>query len=169
MPSQQPIDTNLPLPKQLGFDARPFPRVISASGDLDYDQWICDNRDQLTTWLDESGVILFRGLPITSVSEFDQFSAVFDYPDFTYQESLSNAVRVNLSPRVFTANEAPPEVEIFLHHEMAQTPLPPRRIFFTASVRPNSAGRRRSAVRTSYTKSSSNCIPNILLVLNDTV
>ena len=39
-------------------------------------------------------------------------------------------MRVNKTPRVFTANEAPPTVTIFLHHEMAQTPLYPSRLFF---------------------------------------
>jgi alpha-ketoglutarate-dependent taurine dioxygenase len=39
-------------------------------------------------------------------------------------------VRINLTPRVFTANEAPSSVEIFLHHEMAQTPVYPSKIFF---------------------------------------
>ena len=51
-------------------------------------------------------------------------------PAFTYDESLSNAVRRNRTDRVFTANEAPPELEIFLHHEMAQTPCFPRYLFF---------------------------------------
>jgi hypothetical protein len=31
---------------------------------------------------------------------------------------------------VFTANEAPKDVEIFLHHEMAQTPISPSKLFF---------------------------------------
>jgi hypothetical protein len=43
---------------------------------------------------------------------------------------LSNAVRINYTERVFTANEAPKDVEIFLHHEMAQTPISPSKLFF---------------------------------------
>jgi hypothetical protein len=39
-------------------------------------------------------------------------------------------VRHNRTPRVFTANEAPTDVEIFLHHEMAQTPYFPSHLFF---------------------------------------
>jgi hypothetical protein len=39
-------------------------------------------------------------------------------------------VRVNRTPRVFTANEAPPDVAIYLHHEMAQTPVYPSKLFF---------------------------------------
>jgi hypothetical protein len=67
---------------------------------------------------------------VKTADDFDTFSSAFGYGDFTYQQSLSNAVRINHTPRVFTANEAPPDIEIFLHHEMAQTPLSPEKIFF---------------------------------------
>ena len=80
--------------------------------------------------LASEGAILFRGFPVCTAEDFDAFSAVFNYVDFTYQESLSNAVRINFTPRVFTANEAPPATEIFLHHEMAQTPISPEKLFF---------------------------------------
>ena len=56
--------------------------------------------------------------------------SAFKYETFTYEESLSNAVRINKTNKVFTANEAPKEIEIFLHHEMAQTPTYPKNIFF---------------------------------------
>jgi len=39
-------------------------------------------------------------------------------------------VRVNWTERVFSANEAPPEITIFFHHEMAQTPIFPAKLFF---------------------------------------
>jgi alpha-ketoglutarate-dependent taurine dioxygenase len=110
-----------------------FPHVetntdITESGHLL--EWVWANVDQLKERLDRDGAILFRGFPVTSPELFDEFSAAFGYGDFTYAESLSNAVRINLTRRVFTANEAPPDVEIFLHHEMAQTPVYPQKIFF---------------------------------------
>jgi alpha-ketoglutarate-dependent taurine dioxygenase len=43
---------------------------------------------------------------------------------------LSNAYRINYTPRVFSANEAPSDITIFLHHEMAQTPIYPSKLFF---------------------------------------
>ena len=69
-------------------------------------------------------------MPLTTAEDFDRFVTAFDWPNFAYDESLSNAVRVNRTPRVFTANEAPPTVTIFLHHEMAQTPIYPSKLFF---------------------------------------
>ena len=76
------------------------------------------------------GAILFRGCGVTDAQAFDDFVAGFVLPNFPYDESLSNAVRHNRTPRVFTANEAPQDVEIFLHHEMAQTPYFPSHLFF---------------------------------------
>ncbi len=92
--------------------------------------WLTADSAELKTRLSRDGALLFRGFPVTSAEDFDAFSAAFGYGDFTYAESLSNAVRINHTPRVFTANEAPPDVEIFLHHEMAQTPIYPQKIFF---------------------------------------
>lgn len=113
-------------------DAFPFAQVCASSGAHRDDvlAWVSTNRDRLHDQSLRSGAILFRGFPLASVEDFDAFVASFGYPDFTYADSLSNAVRVNLTERVFTANEAPAAVQIRLHHEMAQTPIYPRRLFF---------------------------------------
>jgi alpha-ketoglutarate-dependent taurine dioxygenase len=90
--------------------------------------------------LQSHGAILFRGLPIVSDTDFDKFITAFNLPNFTYSESLSNAVRKNRTERVFTANEAPPDVSIFLHHEMAQTPIYPSKLFFFCELAASSGG-----------------------------
>jgi alpha-ketoglutarate-dependent taurine dioxygenase len=122
------------VPKQLDCGDSVFPRVVVNDGSLssqsDCARWIKDNIGELEQQLRQSGAILFRGFPIDSAESFDEFSNAFGYPNFTYKESLSNAVRINFTERVFTANEAPKEVEIFLHHEMAQTPISPSKLFF---------------------------------------
>lgn len=93
-------------------------------------EWIERHLDRLAQLLTDHGAILFRGWPITVPQDFDEFVGRFPWDNFPYEKSLSNAVRVNKTDRVFTANEAPAEIEIFLHHEMAQTPIFPTRIFF---------------------------------------
>ena len=103
-------------------------------------EWAAARRDDLDTLLSVHGAILFRGFPLESVEDFDAFVRAFDYPNFRYRDSLSNAVRVNRTERVFTANEAPPEVEIFMHHEMAQTPVYPSRLFFFCEQPAEAAG-----------------------------
>ncbi|PXF30081.1 SyrP protein [Pokkaliibacter plantistimulans] len=122
------------LAGQINCGGSTFPLVIpcpagitSLTASLD---WITQHLPALQAHLTESGVLLFRGFPLTSAEDFDAFSAAFGYRTFTYKESLSNAVRINFTERVFTANEAPKDVEIFLHHEMAQTPISPDKLFF---------------------------------------
>lgn len=111
-----------------------FPRVIVNDGSVtnldECHEWINAHLEELESELRASGAILFRGFPLDSAESFDTFSSAFAYPNFTYKESLSNAVRINFTERVFTANEAPKDVEIYLHHEMAQTPISPSKLFF---------------------------------------
>ncbi len=102
--------------------------------------WIADERDRLLHALGVHGAILLRGFPVNGAEDFDAFVRAFGADSFTYEESLSNAVRVSLTERVFTANEAPPNVSIFLHHEMAQTPLFPSRLFFFCEKAPDADG-----------------------------
>lgn len=92
--------------------------------------WIAARRNELDAAAHAAGTVLFRGFPVRTAGDFDAFVAAFGWTNFAYEDSLSNAVRVNKTPRVFTANEAPPTVAIYLHHEMAQTPVYPSRLFF---------------------------------------
>lgn len=122
------------VPLQLKCGDSVFPAVITNQQGLSSvkqcEDWIKQNKLELEKTLQQSGAILFRGFPLDSAETFDQFSNAFGYPNFTYKESLSNAVRINFTERVFTANEAPKDVEIYLHHEMAQTPISPSKLFF---------------------------------------
>lgn len=122
------------VPGQIQCGNSVFPRVIVNAGSVanlaECQSWIRDNMALLEGELKNAGAILFRGFPVDSAETFDVFSNAFGYPNFTYKESLSNAVRINFTERVFTANEAPKNVEIYLHHEMAQTPISPSKIFF---------------------------------------
>lgn len=118
---------------QQTYNGLSFPLVLecrSATSLAAVAGWVAEHRHHLEEQAAAHGAILFRGFPLTTADDFDRFVAAFDWPNFPYDESLSNAVRVNRTPRVFTANEAPPSVTILLHHEMAQTPIYPSRLFF---------------------------------------
>ena len=93
-------------------------------------QSFANSRSELRAALDGHGAILFRGFPVRADLDFDRVIESLQVPNFRYKDSLSNAVRVNRTERVFTANEAPPEVTIYMHHEMAQTPVYPSSLFF---------------------------------------
>lgn len=118
----------------LSADEQVFPLVLenktSTATLADMKNWLQRNLQELKGRLGSSGAILLRDFPVRTDWEFDQVVECFGYKTFTYEESLSNAVRVNRTPRVFTANEAPPSEGIFLHNEMAQTPVFPTRLFF---------------------------------------
>jgi hypothetical protein len=119
---------------QQQYDDQPFPLVLecdavaSTMGKATY--WVSKHRDRLNEQACQHGAVLFCGFPIRSAENFDAFVTAFDLPSFPYAQSLSNAVRVNRTDRVFTANEAPADVSIYLHHEMAQTPIFPSKLFF---------------------------------------
>lgn len=115
-----------------------FPAVILGNGNLA--AFLRTNKAAVDAALAGAGALLFRGFDVADAHAFD--GAIGGYGDdgFTYEESLSNAVRVSVTPRVFTANEAPPETEIHLHHEMAQTPIYPSKLFFYCEIAPDEGG-----------------------------
>ncbi|WP_249171845.1 TauD/TfdA family dioxygenase [Erythrobacter sp. JK5] len=115
-----------------------FPAIITGGGDLA--TFLSANKPAVDAALDDAGALLFRGFDVPDPQAFDAAVEAYGEPGFTYEDSLSNAVRTNVTPRVFTANEAPPTTEIFLHHEMAQTPLYPSKLFFYCEIAPDKGG-----------------------------
>lgn len=106
-----------------------FPSIILNDGSIttleQAQSWINGSQETLRRELACTGALLFRGFPISDAVSYDRFFSAFGYNNFTYKESLSNAVRINYTDLVFSANEAPKDVEIYLHSEMAQTPIFP--------------------------------------------
>lgn len=129
---------------QQEWNGKLFPLVLECEGQNpaveELAAWIAANGEELTQRAFDHGAILFRGFPVITDLDFDAFISSFDLPNFKYEDSLSNAVRTNRTERVFTANEAPPEVTIFLHHEMAQTPVYPSKLFFFCEQAAESGG-----------------------------
>ena len=115
-----------------------FPAIITGGGDLA--AFLSTNKAAVDAALTDSGALLFREFDVPNAMTFDAAVEGYGEPGFTYEDSLSNAVRTNVTPRVFTANEAPPTTEIFLHHEMAQTPLFPSKLFFYCEIAPETGG-----------------------------
>ena len=132
------------LPTQQVHAGSHFPLVYrytpSETGSSDFIEWLKSRKESLLGEATRHGAVLFRGFPIANLEGFDAFVLAFDLPCFTYPDSLSNAVRINHTPRIFSANEAPPTVDINLHHELAQTPTYPRRLFFFCQQAAQSGG-----------------------------
>lgn len=118
-----------------------FPLVLeNPAQDTDAVDWIREQRHSLLAQVESHGAVLLRGFNLTTDQDFDAAVSALDVPAFTYAESLSNAVRKNRTEKVFTANEAPPDIEIYLHHEMAQTPRYPSKLFFFCEQAPDQGG-----------------------------
>lgn len=115
-----------------------FPGIIPGGGDLA--AFVAANKGAVDAALADAGALLLRGFDVPDPQAFDAVVEAYGEPGFTYEDSLSNAVRTNVTQRVFTANEAPPATEIFLHHEMAQTPLYPAKLFFYCEIAPTRGG-----------------------------
>ena len=132
------------LPGQQTYGGSVFPLVWKCDSQEatleDSVAWARQHRAELDEQASKNGAVLFRGFPLNSPEDLDQFIAAFELENFPYEQSLSNAVRVNFTPRVFSANEAPSEVRIFLHHEMAQTPVFPSKLFFFCLIPADEGG-----------------------------
>ena len=102
--------------------------------------WVSGRRDELLKLANQHGAVLLRDFPVAGAEDFDVLIQALSLTNFPYEKSLSNAVRINRTERVFSANEAPPDVRIFFHHEMAQTPLFPRWIMFSCEVAADEGG-----------------------------
>ena len=132
------------IEKQQEYEGSVFPHVLRCNDqrtDLNSaTDWVRMHASDLLASATRDGAVLLRDFPVSSAEDFDAIVEALHLPNFPYEKSLSNAVRINRTPRVFSANEAPPEVQIFFHHEMAQTPLYPRWIFFSCEIAAEQGG-----------------------------
>ncbi len=136
--------SRIAVPGQQQHHGDPFPLALECrnpGASLEtVEAWLADQRGDLLSDAERCGAVLFRGFPLRTAADFDRFVSAFGMAPFTYEDSMSNAVRVNRTPRVFTANEAPPTAQIFFHHEMAQTPYYPKKLFFFCERPADSGG-----------------------------
>ncbi|MBA3313637.1 MAG: TauD/TfdA family dioxygenase [Planctomycetaceae bacterium] len=134
----------LSLPDQQRHGETVFPYVIRCeSADAtraDVERWVAMQSRKLLELAAMHGAVVFRDFALSTAEDFDAFVTALGIPNFPYKKSLSNAVRVNRTERVFSANEAPPEVTIFFHHEMAQTPIYPAKILFFCEIASEEGG-----------------------------
>ena len=97
-------------------------------------RWLVENRAWLSAQLQTQGYAYLRGLSVFTPEDLHQAVSALPGQAFPYEKSLSNALRVDLTDRVFTANEAPAHYTIDLHHEMVQTPFYPDILLFNCQL-----------------------------------
>mmetsp|Transcript_26423 Transcript_26423/g.59297 ORF Transcript_26423/g.59297 Transcript_26423/m.59297 type:complete len:336 (-) Transcript_26423:403-1410(-) len=133
--------TVISIPEERVVDGKSFPLTLDYS-DHSLEEictWVAANKEKLDDLLrDHRGILLRCG------SQADSYQAFHDIVDSTGLETMEYiggaAVRTQLTPRVFTANESPASEQIPFHHELAQTPEPPTHVLFFCEVPPTSDG-----------------------------
>ncbi|CAN0878128.1 Clavaminate synthase-like protein At3g21360 [Linum grandiflorum] len=132
------------IPHQKHFpNSPPFPAVLtpspsSSSSLTNFTSAIKSETQYLESLLHESGAILFRGFPLSTASDFNQFVESLGFPDCSYVGGSASRTRV--VGRVFTANESPPDQQIPFHHELAHVRDPPTKLIFFCEEEPRSGG-----------------------------
>eukprot|EP00026_Physarum_polycephalum_P011400 Phypoly_transcript_11625.p1 GENE.Phypoly_transcript_11625~~Phypoly_transcript_11625.p1 ORF type:complete len:330 (+),score=63.91 Phypoly_transcript_11625:172-1161(+) len=119
-----------------------FPTVLSPSSSsfslTEITSWIKEHKKEVEAKLLKSGVLLFRGFPVTTPSDFLEFINAFEYEHGTYLGG-GGPRNVVLGP-IHTSTETPPDVAIQFHHELAYLPVNPRALFFFCEIPPAADG-----------------------------
>lgn len=135
------LETLIPQQKTVGGVL--FPAVLSSklAVELDLRQFteaVKGGKPRLEALLRSSGALLLRGYPVRTAADFDRAVETFGYEELPYVGGA--APRTNVVGRVFTANESPPDQPIPFHHEMAQVPEFPSKLFFFCEEEPRRGG-----------------------------
>ncbi|KAF6164258.1 hypothetical protein GIB67_010228 [Kingdonia uniflora] len=141
------IETQLPNHQKIyNSSSTPiFPSIISPTPSFffnsnlpNFKTTIKHHKHWLESKLHSSGALLLRGFPVNTASDFNEVVEAFGYDELP---SVGGAApRINVIGRVFTANESPPDQKIPFHHEMAQVPEFPSKLFFYCEEEPRSGG-----------------------------
>lgn len=132
------------LSEQKTFDGRVFPWAIEPAPEWKGQcltavaDWFRARRAGLEEKLTQHGAALLRGFPIATPQDFDTFVGGLGWKSFPYVGGA--APRYNVVGQVFTTNESPPDSVIPFHHEMAQVPKFPGKLFFFCEVAPDWGG-----------------------------
>jgi alpha-ketoglutarate-dependent taurine dioxygenase len=106
-----------------------FPLVIKpAIEHLNLGSWTRDNRRLIEAELIRHGALLFRGFRVSSPSQFELVARATSSELLDYNERA--APRTEVTPKIYTSTEFPPDQYIPLHHEMAHSHNWPMKIWF---------------------------------------
>jgi alpha-ketoglutarate-dependent taurine dioxygenase len=128
--------------QQLQGDGHYFPLVLSLITDAhslpEVVKYIKENKSDIESKLLQTGVVLFRGFPLSTPQDFLDFVNAFEYEFGTYVGG-GGPRNIVLGP-VHTSTETPPDVKIQFHHELAYLLVNPRALFFFCEVPPAADG-----------------------------
>ncbi|XP_047958858.1 clavaminate synthase-like protein At3g21360 [Salvia hispanica] len=140
MPTNSSAFAEAKFPEQKSQGGVIFPAVLThVAAAATLTSAVKEQRPWLDSLLHKHGAILFRGFDsVATASDFNDVVEAFGYEELPYVGGA--APRTNVVGRVFTANESPPDQKIPFHHEMAQVPKYPTKLFFFCETEPVSGG-----------------------------
>jgi alpha-ketoglutarate-dependent taurine dioxygenase len=121
------------------LDGRQLPLVLRPNTDnLDLPGWVENNRAYIEQALGKYGAILFRGFNLNSVTKFERFIKAASGEALQYNERSSP--RSQISGRIYTSTDYPPDKSIFLHNEQSYNLVFPMKILFYCATAPETDG-----------------------------
>lgn len=112
--------------------------VRPAVADLRLAAWAESNRELIDGYLRKHGAILFRGFGLTTTEEFRAAVQAISGGLLEYKERSSP--RSEVSGKIYTSTDYPPDQPIFLHNENSYQQTWPLRIFFFCHTPPGKGG-----------------------------
>lgn len=133
------VRTEMPEADQTGFVRSEFlapgatlPLIIRPATEhvsqAELRKWLRTNRDFIERQLVKYGALLFRGFPVNTVDDFEQFTLAISDKLLEYRERSSP--RSQVGENVYTSTDYPPSQKIFPHNEHSYAVSFPLKLFF---------------------------------------
>ncbi|MEM7352070.1 MAG: TauD/TfdA family dioxygenase [Acidobacteriota bacterium] len=120
-------------------EGQPLPLVYTAtSPNVHLATWAEAHRQEIENDVGTHGGVLCRGFKVKSVEDFEAFVAAVASEPLRYSERSSP--RSQVSGRVYTSTDYPPEHPIFLHNEQSYNLIFPRTIAFHCVTKASQQG-----------------------------
>lgn len=143
-----PIESDVPdlpegvrsvnIKEQKVFDGLSFPLILSPSDDFKdknaqfWNDWVKKNLKEIEILLLKYGVILYRGFPLDTPNDFNEFIKAYGYDPFNNVSAIG--VRNHVVGNVYTTFELPPGSVTPPHHEMGHVKDYPLIMFFYCDI-----------------------------------
>lgn len=112
-------------------DERRCPLVIEPRFDgLQLAEWAAANRPLLSEYLERHGAVLFRGFKLRQAGEFEEAIRATSGASELLEYKYRSSPRTQVSGRIYTSTDYPPEHSIFLHNENSYQKTWPMKIYF---------------------------------------
>jgi len=116
-----------------------LPFVISpVVPELSLPDWTMNNREFIEANLHKHGALLFRGFRMKGLADFQEYLDATSMELMHYMESATP--RTELSEKVYTSTEFPPNQHISLHNELTYVATWPMKIWFMAVIPAETGG-----------------------------